>query len=79
MALHLIPPVPKPERTKRQQVLDRVAAAAPSHLLKCHRCGSMELIETKIGVILKAGKASGGTKALICFHCMTKGERVVIR
>lgn len=79
MALHLVPPEPKPERSKRQKVLDRVAAAAPAHLAKCKRCGSMEFIETRIGVEMVKGQPKGGTKALICLHCMTRGERVVIR
>lgn len=77
MSLKLVPPTPRPPRSKREQVLDRVAAAAPAHLLKCLRCGSMEFIETRIGV--EVGRPKSGTKALICLHCMIKGERVVAR
>jgi hypothetical protein len=36
------------------------------------------VIETKIGVLFKNGKPSGGTKQLICALCMLKGERVVL-
>ena len=79
MNLHLVPPEPKPEKTKRQKVLDRVAAAAPEHLAKCVRCGSMEFIETRIGVEMVNGQPKGGTKALICLHCFMRGERVVAR
>lgn len=77
MSLKLVPPAPKPERTKREQVLDRVAEVAPAHLLKCQRCGSMEFIETRIGI--EKGKARSGSKALICLHCMMRGERIVVR
>lgn len=80
MALKLVQPVPKPARTKRQAVLDRVAEQAPSHMIKCCRCGSLEFIETRFGVeVTSAGKHRGGTKALICLHCYMKGERVVAR
>lgn len=79
MPLKLVPPEPKPERTKRQQVLDRVAAAAPEHLAKCARCGSMEFVETRIGVQIVKGKPNGGRTELACFHCLMRGERVIIR
>lgn len=38
----------------------------------------MEVIETKTGVTIKAGKASGGTKQLLCASCFMRGERVVV-
>lgn len=80
MSLKLVPAEPKPERTPKQQVLDRVAASAPAYLLKCPRCGSLEFIETRTGVeVTKAGKHRGGTKALACLYCMMKGERVIVR
>ncbi|HEY4083442.1 MAG TPA: hypothetical protein VGM81_22355 [Burkholderiaceae bacterium] len=79
MALHLVPKVPKPARSKRQEVLDGLAELIPATILKCPRCGSLELIETRIGVQSHDGKTSGGTKALICLHCMIKGERILVR
>lgn len=80
MTLKLVPPAPKPARTKRQAVLDRLAELTPSHMLKCTRCGSLEFIETRIGVeVTSAGKHRGGTKSMICLHCMIKGERIVAR
>lgn len=40
----------------------------------------MEFIETEIGITQTgASRPKGGTKALICLHCMMRGERVVIR
>lgn len=81
MALKLVPDAPKPERTDKQKVLDRVAAAAPAHLLKCPRCGCMEFIETRVGVEKSAtGKPKGGTKALLCLLCLLmRQQRVEIR
>lgn len=49
-----------------------------SAIVQCHRCGGREVIETKIGVILKDGKPSGGTKQLLCAACLMKGERVAL-
>lgn len=78
--MHLVPKQPKPARTKRQEVLDRVAALAPSHMLKCPRCGSMEFLQTVAGVeVTAAGKTRGGTKQYICLHCWRNGERIVCR
>lgn len=67
-----------PPDTPKQHVIDRVKASRPSYTVSCHRCGGMEVIETKIGVMIKDGKPSGGTKQLLCALCFMKGERVVI-
>lgn len=50
----------------------------PPDLIQCHRCGGREVIETKSGVLLQAGKTKGGTKMLLCAHCFMKGERVML-
>jgi hypothetical protein len=47
-------------------------------MIQCYRCGSREVIETKIGMFYKNGKASGGTKQILCASCFMKGERVVL-
>lgn len=49
----------------------------PVSMLEC-RCGSREFIETKSGVLYKNGRPTGGTKQLLCLHCLMKGDRVVI-
>lgn len=49
----------------------------PARMFQCN-CGSIETIETKIGVMLKNGKPSGGTKVLLCGACNRKGKYVVI-
>ncbi|MBN7822176.1 hypothetical protein [Bowmanella yangjiangensis] len=67
-----------PPDTPKQRVLDRVKASRPADFVSCHRCGGMEVIETKTGVTIKAGKKSGGTKQLLCASCFMRGERVVI-
>lgn len=64
---------PAPARPKL-----RSRAAKPAELLQCHRCGGREVIETKVGVMFRAGKATGGTRIKLCAHCFMKGERVVL-
>lgn len=50
--------------------------AKPAEMLQCRRCGGREFTETVTGSILRHGKPSGGTKALICVICLLAGERV---
>jgi len=73
VALHLIKGTPPPERSRKRQ-----AEAKASPVIQCHRCGGREVMQTRIGVRLKAGKPTGGTVALICAGCHRKGERVVL-
>ena len=54
----------------------RKAKAGP--MIECHRCGGREVMQTRIGMLMIAGKPTGGTKALICAGCHRKGERVVL-
>ncbi|MGQ7956505.1 hypothetical protein ACUTAF_02090 [Pseudomonas sp. SP16.1] len=76
--LHVIEGTPAPD-TAQEQVRKRVRATEkPATMIQCHRCGGREVIETKIGVMLKNGKTTGGTKQLICACCFMKGERVVV-
>lgn len=56
----------------------RKAKPDAAHPLRCHRCAGSEVIETRIGMIYKAGKATGGTKQILCAGCFMKGERVVL-
>lgn len=53
------------------------SSAAPAAVLQCSRCGGQEMIETKTGMLLKDGKASGGTRQIVCVTCLMKGEKVV--
>ena len=76
--LHLIQGTLAPD-TPAEQVRKRVRAMPkPATMVQCHRCGGREVIETKIGVLMKNGKPTGGTKTLICVCCLLKGERVVL-
>jgi len=65
--------------TPRQNA-EKLKRARPdaAHMLSCHRCGSREVIETKIGMLYKNGKAQGGTKQILCASCFMRGERVVL-
>lgn len=75
---HVIDGTPAPA-SKAEQVRERVRKAPkPADMLSCHRCGGHEVIETKVGVMLKSGKPTGGTKQLLCAGCFMRGERVVI-
>lgn len=67
-----------PPDTPKQRVINRLNAAKPSWMVQCPRCAGREVIETKIGVVIKNGKPSGGTKQLICAACALRGERVAI-
>lgn len=53
------------------------AMPKPATMLEC-RCGSREFIEAKTGVEYVNGKTRGGTKQLLCVHCLMKGDSVVI-
>lgn len=76
--LHLIQGTPAPD-TPAEQVRKRIRAMPkPATMVQCHRCGGREVIETKIGVLMKNGRPTGGTKALICVGCLLRGERVVV-
>jgi hypothetical protein len=76
--LHVISGTPAPD-TPAEQVRKRVRAAdKPATMIQCHRCGGREVIETKIGVMMKNGKPTGGTKQILCALCFMKGERVVL-
>lgn len=76
--LHLIQGTKAPD-TPAEEVRKRVRAMPkPATMVQCHRCGGREVIETKIGVLLKNGKTSGGTKTLICVSCLLAGKRVVV-
>lgn len=69
---------PAPD-TPVERVRKRVRAMAkPPSMIQCHRCGGREVFETKIGMLLKNGKPTGGTKQLLCALCFMKGERVVL-
>lgn len=75
---HVIQGTPAPD-TPAEQVRKRVRAMPkPATMVQCHRCGGREVIETKIGVMMKNGKPTGGTKQLLCAQCFMKGDRVVV-
>lgn len=68
-----------PPASPAAEVRKRVRAAPkPAAMLQCLRCGGREVIETKIGMVYKNGKASGGTKQILCASCFMRGERVVL-
>jgi hypothetical protein len=75
MALHLIPPIPKPDPAANTRAR---RASKPADMLQCPRCGGREVIETVLGAMVQARKLKGGTRQIVCVGCMMKGERVVL-
>lgn len=75
MRFKVVPGTPPPDP---DPVRKRLRASKPASLLQCHRCGGREVIETRIGMTFRAGKASGGTRVRLCANCYMNGERVVL-
>lgn len=77
MPLHVIKGTPPPD-TPAEKVRKRVAAhPKPVDMLQCG-CGGREVIEARVGMIFKNGRASGGTKQYLCAGCLMRGRRVVL-
>lgn len=76
--LHVIRGTPPPD-TPKERVRKRVRRAPrPAGMAQCPRCGGREIIETKVGMVRRNGKLTGGTKQALCAGCLLRGERVVI-
>lgn len=73
-ALTIVPPSQPSEAEKARQRLRK--ATKPAEMLQCPRCAGREVLEVRSGVLLKNGRASGGTKTLCCAACHRQGERV---
>lgn len=69
---------PAPD-TPKEQVRKRARAhLKPPALIDCHRCGGREIIETRIGALVRSRRVTGGTKQYLCASCFMRGERVVL-
>lgn len=75
---HVIDGTPAPDTPKEKAMKRLRAMPRPPSMIRCHRCGGAEVIQTKIGMMYKDGKAVGGTKQLLCALCFMLGERVVL-
>lgn len=75
MRFKVIAGTPAPDENP---VRKKLRATKPAALLQCHRCGGREVIETRVGMTFRGGKASGGTRVRLCAFCYMKGERVVL-
>lgn len=76
--LHVIAGTPAPD-TQTERVRKRVRAMPkPAAMIQCHRCGGREVVEARVGMTIKKGRAKGGTKVLLCSACLSHGERVVL-
>lgn len=78
MPLHIVQGSPPPD-TPAEKLRRKIRARPkPPEMLQCPRCGSREIVQVKIGMYFKNGKAIGGTPQWLCATCQRNGERVVI-
>lgn len=63
---------PEPEGPRKRMR----AKTAPSHIIRCPRCTGLAMIEVKLGMEHRGGKAVGGQKATVCATCLARGEYV---
>lgn len=75
---HVITGTPAPDSLKEQAMKSVRSMPRPAEMIRCHRCGGAEVIVTKIGMMYKDGKATGGTKQILCALCFMRGERVLL-
>lgn len=75
---HVIDGKPAPDSPLERVRKRTKATPKPAAMAECRRCGGREFIETRTGVLLRAGRPSGGTKTMICVICFANGERVAI-
>lgn len=64
---------PEPEGPRKRMR----ASTKPSHIIRCRRCTSLAMIEIKIGMEFRNGKAVGGQKQIVCATCLARGETVI--
>lgn len=75
MASHfrVIDGTPEPEGPRKRMR----ASTKPSHIIRCRRCTSLAMIEIKLGMEFRNGKAVGGQKQIVCATCLAQGETVI--
>lgn len=65
---------PEPEGPRKRMK----AQAAPSHIIRCRRCTGLAMIEVKLGMEYRNGKAVGGQKQICCATCLAQGQHVTV-
>lgn len=63
---------PEPEGPRKRMK----AQANPSHIIRCRRCTGLAMIEVKLGMEFRNGKATGGQKQIVCATCLAQGHTV---
>lgn len=63
---------PEPEGPRKRMR----AKAKPSHIIRCRRCTGLAMIEVKLGMEHRNGKAAGGQKVTVCATCLARGEYI---
>lgn len=73
--LKLIPGSPTPAAEVKRRLRRQ---PKPASMIRCHRCGGGEVLETRSGVVIDNCTPKRGTKILLCAACYMRGERVVL-
>ncbi len=66
---------PKPHRARKRGQAEK---------LLCHVCeadigvGTATTMDVKLGRFIRDGKPEGGTKAIICAHCLGRGKVTIL-
>jgi hypothetical protein len=76
--LHVIEGTPEPDTAQAISRATLKAQAKPADMVACPRCSGREFTETRTGVLMRNGKPTGGTRAMICTACLAQGQRVAI-
>lgn len=54
------------------------AKTEPSHIIRCRRCTGLAMVEVKLGMERRDGKAVGGQKVTVCATCLAGGEYITV-
>lgn len=65
---------PEPEGPRKRMR----AKTAPSHIIRCPRCTGLAMIEVRLGMEQRNGKATGGQKVRVCAVCLARGKYVTV-
>lgn len=66
---------PKPHRARKRGEAEK---------LLCHVCevdigvGTAATMDVKLGRWMRDGKPEGGTKAIVCVHCLARGKFTIL-
>lgn len=65
---------PEPEGPRKRMR----AKVQPGPIIRCPRCTGLAMIEVRLGMEHRGGKATGGQKQICCATCLAQGQHVVV-